>query len=443
VAPTLALALLAAPIIGVAELVTTMTTYIAWQIGTALFVGILSSATVEIGARNYDEKMRELNGHLVWTTQATGKDAEPTWMQQRDIWVKFLPETDWVFVSTSRLAFGQPSIPETTPERPVNRLPVKDPDPRPINLVGYKVQYRVKDETSNLSEADPYYYGTPMGWGGETEEDMEKYEQLIQDIWDSDEAGPNLDKQVFHQTSSWAMSQQISIKSEFEFYRNDNLHDGVPPAPIDDLSEPGATSTFPLRLRYEIVKVGYGVWDDRNNDGIEEWYDEIFYGEWVATVDEPVEMLSYKDCSRRVIPDEQVGDSQGIDVTTVDVSSKATRHLKKVKKFKCKFMNMGDDGKMRLRDVDREVRNQLYNANAKNHEYDRLKCGIPEGPLRPWALWGHPTIRYHRFRECGGVSPGFFETNEEANLIKTELVVVQKHTYTPPAGKQIKRIGNN
>ncbi len=384
VAPTLVFALLAAPIIGVVELVTAPATYKAWQIGTELFVKIVSSATVERGARNYDEKMKELNGHLVWTTIATGKDAEPTWMSQRDSWTKFLPELDIVRVYTTKSAFEEPNFPVIEPKRSLSNLPVHT-YPKPINLVGYTLEYQVKSDGSSPSSSPNHsWYGPPMGWGGETEKDMEKYDKLIQKIngdgWVHDPG-----KTVIKKITTWAMSQQISVKSEFEFYRNDRFDNGVTAFPIDDLSAPGATSTFPCRLRYDIVKVGYGVWADRNNDGVEEWYGEIYYGDVVATVDEPIEMLSYKDYRRSVTPEEKVGDNQGIKVNTVTFNDHASRHLKKVEKYKCKFMNMEKDGMIRLNDLDSETLRFMHRErDLTRYNTFYLKCRIPENPQGHW-----------------------------------------------------------
>ena len=448
VAPTLALALLAAPISGVAELLTTGAALLAYKIGTAFIVGILSSAAVEIGARNYDEKMRKLNGHLVWTTKATGEDAEPTWMQQRDSWLRFLPEEDFVSVATSKSAFMEPKLPDINPERPVSEIFFRS-YPIPVNLVGYTLETYVKSDGSPVSSSpnsrpNHSWYGPRMGWGGETEKDMEKYDKLIQKIhgdgWIHDPG-----KKVIHNVRTWHMSQQISVKSEFEFYRNNNLFEGKPPAPINDLSDPGVTSTYPCNLRYEIVKVGYGVWADENNDGIEEWHDKIYYGDHVAWVDEAVEMHSFKDSENSLISEETVGVSQGIERGIFKFNDYATRHLKKVKVFKCKYLTLlynrdifTEEYSIRLRDLYPEVLELLTGTiygQPPHLGVPRLKCSIPENlPQDYWKLGNHT------YRECGGVKPREGESNHDANFIKTELIVVQEHSYTPPAGKKIHQI---
>ena len=336
IAPCFAIALITSSIITVQAAVPL---FIAYQIGASLFTGIAASAIVAAGERAYDAKMIEVNSHLAWSSIAAGAGAQSERRTCSVGLVRFDSGPVEDNISTAwgyRGAFDRNvQITRTGPHENLYCNPLH------INLKGTMTQYFTKNTAGDLIYPfRGYLHGPVVGYGGATKQELATaaLDRIAQPL-----AMGTLvhdpDRLAFVQAKTWRMDDQFSLSSEFQLLKN-NI--GVPPNAENILSKPLNTPEYPCVLQYEIVEVGYGVWEDRNNDGVDEWYEEIDYGDHVEYVKDCVMMESFQDHSRTYMPTVPVGDSQGI--ARISFTGNATRSVIKATEYKCKFMNMGDDG---------------------------------------------------------------------------------------------------
>ena len=138
---------------------------------------------------------------------------------------------------------------------------------------------------------------------------------------------------------TWNCSDRFHLYSKFSL-TNPLLPGRL--APIE-IQQPGECGTYPLILQYSVAPVGWGRW---NEDG-DKCEPEIVWG---VIPEEPikniVEMFSFQndDTFYRI---EELKNGTGIvnGGNGISLSGSATRTVENIKEWRCKYLNMGDEGR--------------------------------------------------------------------------------------------------
>ena len=216
---------------------------------------------------------------------------------------------------------------------------------------------------------------------------------------------------------NWNCSDRFHLYSKFSL-TNPLLPGHL--APIE-IQQPGECGTYPLILQYSIASVGWGRW---NEDG-DKCEPEIVWG---VIPEEPmkniVEMSSFQndDTFYRI---EELKNGTGIvnGEGGISLSGSATRTVENIKEWRCKYLNMGDEG----RDA---ITNQLFCAAGPTHNGDYIDHSEP--------LWQFGSIAGVR-QACGWI----WKTPERDQVINIHSVLAQSNSVTEEMIEEINEQNNN